>query len=636
MLYLRGMRNIFTILLLLLLCQNVFSQTEKINNCRRTVYNATPKEQYAALFQLFEYRYSMPVDSLVNYLRLARKLGGDTISRETGFTFEFIRLIGDGRNTPPDSLISRTDSLLRLIPADNHVTNYDLVFLHYKGGALVRTGKYKEGLAEYYKLLRLAEKRENVEYVCAAWNGIGWVHMETEKYKEAINYFRKVMNLVNDTAFSGRPNVIYSNLASCYCTIGENDSALKYILRVEKNVRAIESLQLLANALAIKSDVMKAMGKKDEVAACLTEMVDIRRKIGDVLYVISDMFLLAQYYGENGECQKGIAVCKEALALIEKYHLHVKELIIREALAKNYSVCGNYELYAMELRNIMALKDSMNKTVSAEVLAEMEAKYNLEKKQEQIEKQELMISKRNYLVYGSMALFTMVLLMGFQYIRIYKQRSAVRAERAITEAKEVERNRIAAELHDNIGTQLGFISRKIDIARTKGEHSSDSVLDEINIASRRTIADLRETIWTLKKERVDFRELADRLKVYARKQFEDIPQSRLEISEHIRTSAILSAVDSLNVFRISQEAIYNATIHSMAKNVWLEFRTDDNGHWKVMVKDDGIGFDKTKDYQDHYGLENMRQRAVESALVLSVDSRSGEGTLIVLQSSGSI
>jgi signal transduction histidine kinase len=55
-----------------------------------------------------------------------------------------------------------------------------------------------------------------------------------------------------------------------------------------------------------------------------------------------------------------------------------------------------------------------------------------------------------------------------------------------------------------------------------------------------------------------------------------------------------------------------------------------------MVKDDGIGFDKTKDYQDHYGLENMRQRALESALVLSVVSSPGEGTLIVLQSSGSI
>ena len=631
------MRKCFVMsLLFLLYMQTGNGQTARIDNCRRTVYNSNLKEQYKALFQLFEYRYSMPVDSLVIYLGIARKLGGDTISQETAWNFEFIGLIGDGRNTAPEILLRRTDSLLNSISKSKIQSNYELYFLHYKAGLLVRTGKYKEGLAEYYKLLSLAEKKGNVEYICAGWNGVGWVHMETEKYNEAINYFRKVMDLVSDTAYSGRPNVIYSNLASCYITIGQNDSALKYILRVEKNVRAVESLQLLANALAIKSDVMKAMGKRDEVVACLTEMVEIRRKVGDVFYIISDMFLLAQYYGENGDCQKGIAVCHEALALIEKYQLHVKELIVREALAMNYSACGNDKMYAEELLKIISLKDSINKSASAEALAEMESKYNLEQKQEQIEKQELMISKRNYLVYGSMTLFTMVLLMGFQYIRIYKQRSAVRAERAITEAKEAERNRIAAELHDNIGTQLGFISRKIDIARTRGEHSGDSVLDEINIASRRTIADLRETIWTLKKERVDFRELADRLKVYARKQFEDIPQTRMEISEHINTSAILSAVDSLNVFRISQEAIYNASIHSMAKNVWLEFKTDETGNWIVSVKDDGVGFDMTKDYQDHYGLENMKLRAVESGLILSVHSKSGEGTLITLQSSGSI
>lgn len=630
------MRKCFVISLLFLLSmQTGNGQTARIDNCRKVVYNAGSMEQYKALFQLFEYRYSMPVDSLVIYLGIARKLGGDTISKETAWNFEFVGLIGDGRNTPPEILLRRTDSLLNSISKSNVQSDYELYFLHYKAGVLVRTGKYKEGLEAYYKLLRLAEKRGNIEYVCAGWNGVGWVHMETEKYKEAINYFRKVMDLVSDTAFSGRPNVIYSNLASCYCTIGQNDSALKYILRVEKNVRAVESLQLLANALAIKSDVMKAMGKGEEVAACLTEMVEIRRKIGDVFYVISDMFLLAQYYGENGECQKGIAVCHEALQLIDKYQLHVKELIVREALAKNYSACGNHELYARELLHIMSLKDSINKSASSEALVEMESKYHLEKKQEQIEKQELMISKRNYLVYGSMTLFTMVLIIGAQYIRTYKQRSAVRADKAIAEAKEAERNRIAAELHDNIGTQLGFISRKIDIYRSGNTQTQDmgqGMLDEINIASRRTIADLRETIWTLKKEMVEFRELADRLKVYAKKQFEDLHQTSVEISEDIKTSVILSPVDSLNVFRIVQEAVYNAAIHSKASKVWLKFQAEESGSWQIVVQDNGVGFDAGKNYQDHYGIDNMKQRAQESGLSLDVDAKAGNGAIIRLRS----
>jgi signal transduction histidine kinase len=291
--------------------------------------------------------------------------------------------------------------------------------------------------------------------------------------------------------------------------------------------------------------------------------------------------------------------------------------------------------YAEELVLIMNLKDSMNKSSSAGALAEMQAKYELEKKQEQIEKQELMISKRNYLVYGSMTLFTMVLIIGAQYIRTYKQRSSVRADKAIAEAKEAERNRIAAELHDNIGTQLGFISRKIDIYRSGNTQTQDmgqGMLDEINIASRRTIADLRETIWTLKKEMVEFRELADRLKVYAKKQFEDLHQTSVEISEDIKTSVILSPVDSLNVFRIVQEAVYNAAIHSKASKVWLKFQAEESGSWQIVVQDNGVGFDAGKNYQDHYGIDNMKQRAQESGLSLDVDAKAGNGAIIRLRS----
>ncbi|MFN8154742.1 MAG: tetratricopeptide repeat protein [Bacteroidia bacterium] len=627
------MRKVVLLLLLLLgYCRMTVAQTTRIDRIRTVVYNTSGKQQYNALFQLFEQRYSMSVDSLGVYLKMAQQLGGDTISDVTGITIEFLKFMGQARTLSAEVLIHKSDSLLSIIKTKNLETDLELKLLHYKAGALVRTGKYKEGLAEYYKVLNAAEKKGNLEYICAAWNGVGWVHMETGKYEEAIPYFRKVMGQLNDTAFNGRPNVIYSNLASCYCTIGKNDSALKYILLVEKNVRQVESLQLLANALAIKSDIMKAMGRNQEVAACLREMVDIRRKIGDVFYIVSDMFVLAQYYSENGECSKGIALCKEALELIDKYNIRVKEMIIREALAMNYKACGDYKNYADELNLLMNLKDSVNKIASSDALAEMEAKYELQKKEERIEKQELMLSKRNYMVFGSMTLLVMALIIGFQYFRNYKNRASIQAKLAVSEAREEERKRIAAELHDNIGTQLGFISRKIDIYKNKAgsEHPSDHpLLEEISNASRRTISDLRETIWALKKEQVDFRELADRLKLHARRQFEGVSEVKVDIGEEISSAIIISPVASLNVFRILQEALYNAAVHSEASAVHLGFNTTQAGEWNIILTDNGKGFDTTREYEHHYGLENMRLRAQESGLVLEIES-SGNGTRIVL------
>lgn len=629
------MRKVFLILFILQLfgSSRVKAQTHRIHQLRETVYSSNGRKQYDALFQLFEHRYSMPVETLAVYLNMAQKLGSDTVSLETQFTFELIKLMRDGRTFSPVSLISRADSMLQLIQREKLKTDFELRFMHFKASMLVRIGRYKESLEEYYKVLKLAEQRNNIEYICASWNGIGWVHLETEKYNEAINYLRKVINLVVDTAYNGRPNVIYNNLASCYASIGQNDSALKYILRSEKNVRAVESLQLLANALAIKSDILKAMGRKQEAVACLNEMVDTRKKIGDVFYIVSDMFLLAKYYAENGDCQKGIAVCKEALSLIEKHNIQVKEMIIREALALNYKVCGDFKLYAAQLELLMNLKDSMNKNVSADALAEMQTRYEMEKKEEQIVRQELLLSRRNYLVYGSVTLLVMAILIGVQYFRYYKHRSVTESLLAVAEAREEERKRIAAELHDNIGTQLGFVSRKIENYNSKkwtDPQTERRLLEEISSASRRTIGDLRETIWALKKEQVDFRELADRLKLFLRRQFEDQQETQIDISEDIRHAIVLSPVESLNVFRIVQEALHNASMHAKATKVKLSFASDDKENWRIEIEDNGVGFDEAQTFEDHYGMDNMRERARESGLRLQIKSGKNSGTCISL------
>lgn len=617
----------------ILMVGDLTAQTVRIDRARTIVYNQSGKPKYDALMLLFDQRSSMPLDTLNVYLNLARSVCGDTASVETRLFFEQIKLLTDGKVYPPEDLIKRVDSLLNYIDREKLTTDFEIKFMHSKAVSLVRIGKYKEGVELYYKVLRLAEQRNNQEYICAAWNGIGWTYMETGKYEEAISYFRKVMGQLNDTLFNGRPNVIYSNLASCYCTIGQNDSALKYILKVERNVRKVESLQLLANALAIKSDIMKAMGKSDEVANCLNEMVEIRRKIGDVFYIVSDMFLLAQYYAENGKCKKGVEVCHEALALIDKYKIRVKEMIIREALALNYKACGDFKNYSNELVLLMNLKDSINKSASAEALAEAEAKYELQKKEERIEKQELMLSNRNYIVYGSLTLLVMALIIGFQYVRNYKHRSAIHGRLAVSEAREEERTRIAAELHDNIGTQLGFISRKIDSYKNKSavQNVDPRMLEEISSASRRTIGDLRETIWALKKDRVDFSELADRLKLHTRRQFEELSDVRVNSSEDLHATVVLSSLDSLNVFRIIQEAVYNALSHASAKEINLSFSTSESGEWTISVVDNGKGFDTSREYENHYGLENMRLRAKESGINLSINS-GANGTSIVLTS----
>jgi len=155
-------------------------------------------------------------------------------------------------------------------------------------------------------------------------------------------------------------------------------------------------------------------------------------------------------------------------------------------------------------------------------------------------------------------------------------------------------------------------------------------LQDITSSARRSIVDLRETIWALKKEEININDLADRLKEFVRKQTSDQQEIQLHIDEKILHPVLFSSIESLNIFRIFQEGIHNAVQHSQCSNLYLEFVATADGKWNITLKDDGKGFDTGKQYENHFGLENMMQRAKETGLPLTIDSKIGEGTFITL------
>ncbi|MBP6512440.1 MAG: hypothetical protein KA347_07215, partial [Bacteroidia bacterium] len=229
----------------------------------------------------------------------------------------------------------------------------------------------------------------------------------------------------------------------------------------------------------------------------------------------------------------------------------------------------------------------------------------------------------------------LMVIIGLQYFRYYKHKQNVMARLAVVNARDEERNRIAAELHDNIGTQLGYISRRLDFVKehvATSDGSSILMIDEVNLTTRKTIADLRETIWALKKERINLRELSDRLKVFAQKQFSTIKNIDLILEENYESDVLFSSVDSLNVFRIIQEGIHNISQHSNATTVYLSFKSSKNGSWTILLKDNGTGFDISKRPVNHFGLEHMEHRAKEIAATLVIESNKENGTLISLSS----
>ena len=91
----------------------------------------------------------------------------------------------------------------------------------------------------------------------------------------------------------------------------------------------------------------------------------------------------------------------------------------------------------------------------------------------------------------------------------------------------------------------------------------------------------------------------------------------------------------LEVVRIVQEALANIRKHSKAETVRILMHSTEKGDCRILVEDDGIGFDdalqdKTTAEGEHIGLTVMQERAARINGEIQFESEEGEGTLIQL------
>jgi signal transduction histidine kinase len=197
-----------------------------------------------------------------------------------------------------------------------------------------------------------------------------------------------------------------------------------------------------------------------------------------------------------------------------------------------------------------------------------------------------------------------------------------------------QRDHISRELHDNLGSQLTYIWGNIDwLIDAKGllsEEEEMKKLSAVSETSKNIMDDLRETIWVIKKEHIRLDELSDRVKSFLQKQISLSPETKVEIIEDIRNNYNFLPTESLNTYRICQEAIVNVIKHAGATKIVLKIMSDKEKDYFFSITDNGKGFDIQKQQEGHYGLLNMTKRAEEVGARLSILSDTVDGTNVTL------
>ena len=368
-------------------------------------------------------------------------------------------------------------------------------------------------------------------------------------------------------------------------------------------------------------------------------MVVIRKQLNDPFYIVYDMSTLASYYASNNQQQKGIALCREGIVIAKQKGMTSQLLMIYQALAENYKKAGNAEEYGNTLEYIMALKDSFNNINSSKLIAEIQAGSEAQKKEKKILEQKLVLARKNYWLYGSALFAVMLGIIGWVGFRNYRRKQRLKmqmaleeekrlSEKAVIDAEEYERKRIAADLHDNLGAYAASLASNLGyIHLPDADENTRNAFRELGNNSNAIISQLNDTIWVLKKDTLSLTAISDRLKNFINRIQKSYPAVNVEVKEEITADHLLPSSQAFHLYRILQEAVNNALKHSKGRNIIVQMSSGQS--WKIIVQDDGVGIaGEEMQTSSGNGLLNMKERCREAGWEISWEKTTGGGTTL--------
>jgi len=218
--------------------------------------------------------------------------------------------------------------------------------------------------------------------------------------------------------------------------------------------------------------------------------------------------------------------------------------------------------------------------------------------------------------------------------------------RDIFTAQEMERKRIAHELHDSIGQSLGATKFKAEeLLMDKQIFTNDSdykQLSRLVKLIKNAIDEVRSIAMDLRPAMLDDLGIITTLKWFCREYENTYNQIKINLSLDIDES-LISDDRKVVIFRIVQEAMNNIAKHANATNVRIELSESDSG-LRLCINDNGCGFgtglaannrfDKLKtdtgQLQCSFGLSSMRERAESTNGKFAIEPNPDSGTSVIV------
>ena len=437
----------------------------------------------------YQGNYANAIDYYKKSLKIAKELGS---KKEIATCYNNIGLVHDDQGNYAIAIKYYQKSLKIFEESDDKkgmsMCYNNIGLVHYY------QGNYASAIDYYKKSLKIAEELGDKKGIANCYNNIGLVYDEqgnsssskklaADKYARAIEYYQKSLKIFEESDDKKGMSMCYMNIGIVYEEQGYSASSEKHA--EDKYISAIEYYQ---KSLKIK----EKLGDKKGIAMVLGNIANLNNTLADSLVTKKEK--TEKYYKAIKLAGKALRIAKEIKTLPLE-----KEFLIH--LSNSYEGLKNYKK-ALEFHKLyMEANDSLFNEEKNKQITQMEAHYQAEKKQQEIEKQKILLEKKDVEVKQQEAVasrqrmqrnafiggFALMLILAVVVLRSYRQKK--KANILLSEQKEEigQKNEELQQQKEEITVQrdeLEQTNEKLDETNKQLELKNKDVTDSINYAKR--------------------------------------------------------------------------------------------------------------------------------------------------------
>jgi signal transduction histidine kinase len=201
-------------------------------------------------------------------------------------------------------------------------------------------------------------------------------------------------------------------------------------------------------------------------------------------------------------------------------------------------------------------------------------------------------------------------------------------ELAVFKAQQQERERISADIHDELGSGMTAIRLMSEIARNKMKEGTPVEIEKISQSADEVLNKMNAIIWSMNSGNDTIDNLVSYIRSYALEYFENTPiHCNVNTPEHIQPKE-LTGDKRRNIFLCVKETLNNALKHSRAAEIKIDFRIDPS--LVIKISDNGIGIDLQNIRQFGNGLKNIARRMESIGGSHRIENNQGTITTLTL------